>query len=214
VIDHAAFSSSAYWEARYCAGGTSGAGSYGRLAAFKAAFINAFIADNQIHDMLDLGCGDGSLLSLLDVPSYVGVDVSPTTLMRCANRFATRSNYVFLPPAQLDEVTPVDLAVSIDVIFHLIEDAAFSRHIDDLFGHARRFVLIYASNHDSAWSAPHVRHRRFSEPVAVHWPAWQLLAHVPNRFPYDPTQPDDTSFADFFVYGRTTEPCVIRVPGV
>src|SRR5215472_10007367 len=112
VTDASAFSSGGYWEARYRAGGTSGAGSYGRLAAFKAAFINAFIADNLIHDVLDLGCGDGNLLSLLDVPSYVGIDVSPTTLMRCASRFAARSNCVFLPPARLDEVTPVDLAVS------------------------------------------------------------------------------------------------------
>lgn len=212
-MGHSGFSSSAYWEARYRTGGNSGAGSYGRLATFKAAFINAFIADNQIHDVLDLGCGDGNLLSLLNVPRYVGIDVSPTTLSSCASRFASRSNYAFLPPAQLDGIPPADLAVSIDVIFHLIEDATFSRHIDDLYSHAMRFVLIYASNHDSAW-APHVRHRRFSDHVAAHWPMWRLLAHLPNRFPFDPARPNDTSFADFFVYGQTTEPCVIRLPAV
>jgi SAM-dependent methyltransferase len=213
-MGHSGFSSSAYWEARYRTGGNSGAGSYGRLATFKAAFINAFMADNEIHNVLDLGCGDGNLLSLLDVPSYVGIDVSPTTLSRCASRFAARSNCGFLPLAQLDSIAPTDLAVSIDVIFHLIEDVTFSRHIDDLFNHATRFVLIYASNHDSACAAPHVRHRRFSDHVAAHWPAWRLLAHVPNRFPFDPAQPNVTSFADFFVYGQTTEPCVIRLPAV
>jgi SAM-dependent methyltransferase len=213
MMGHGSFSSSAYWQARCHAGGTSGASSYVRLATFKAAFINAFIADNLIHNVLDLGCGDGNLLSLLDIPSYVGVDVSPTTLMRCASRFGARSNYVFLPPAQLDEVAPVDLAMSIDVIFPLIEDVAFGRHIDDLFGHAKRFVVIYTSNHDSAWSAP-CTPSALQRPVAVRWPTWHLLAHVPNRFPYDPTRPDDTSFADFFVYGRTTEPFVIRVPAV
>jgi hypothetical protein len=51
------FSSNSYWEARYGAGGSSGAGSYGRLAAFKAAFVNAFVADNHIRSVLDLGCG-------------------------------------------------------------------------------------------------------------------------------------------------------------
>ena len=213
-MDRAVFSSGAYWEARYRAGGTSGAGSYGRLVTFKAAFINAFIVHNQIHSVLDLGCGDGNLLSLLDISSYVGVDVSPTALMQCAGRFASRSNYVFLPSAQLDAMAPVDLAMSIDVVFHLIDDPSYSRHLVDLFSHATRFVLIYASNFDSAWPAQHVRHRRFSDHVAADWPAWHLLAHVPNPFPYDPAQPDDTSFADFFVYGRTTEPCVIRLPTV
>jgi SAM-dependent methyltransferase len=206
------FSSTDYWEARYRAGGTSGAGSYGRLAGFKARFINAFIADNCIQSVLDLGCGDGNLLSLLDVPNYVGTDVASTTLTRCTSRFAARSNCVFLPPERLDEAAPSDLALSIDVIFHLTEDAVFTRHIDDLFDRATRFVLIYASNFDSAWPAQHVRHRRFSDQVAVGWPAWHLLAHVPNRFLYDPARPDDTSFADFFVYGRTNEPCLIRLP--
>ena len=31
---------------------------------------------------------------------------------------------------------------------------------------------------------------------------------------YDPARPDDTSFADFFVYGRTLDTCVIRLPAV
>jgi Methionine biosynthesis protein MetW len=65
MMDRTAFSSGDYWESRYRAGGTSGAGSYGLLAAFKADFINAFVTDNGIASVLDLGCGDGNLLSLL-----------------------------------------------------------------------------------------------------------------------------------------------------
>ncbi len=213
-MEHDSFSSAAYWEERYRSGGTSGAGSYGRLARFKAAFINAFVTDNRITDVLDLGCGDGNLLSLLQVPRYVGVDVSATSLYLCAHRFGPSDSRIFVPAAQLDKLAPTSLAMSIDVIFHLTEDEVFWRHIDDLFGHATRFVLIYSSNFDSGWPSPHVRHRRFSNVVAERWPAWCLLAHLPNRFPYDPARPDDTSFADFFVYGQMTEPCVIRLPGV
>jgi len=44
--DH--FSSAKYWEARYRNGGTSGAGSQGRLVAYKAAVINSIIALNGI----------------------------------------------------------------------------------------------------------------------------------------------------------------------
>lgn len=213
-MDRGAFSSGDYWEARYRAGGTSGAGSYGRLATFKADFINAFVADNRIASVLDLGCGDGNLLSLLRLPAYVGVDISPITLERCAVRFVERPNYTFLSPDRLDEAASTELALSIDVIFHLVEDTVFERHVRDLFERATRFVIIYASNHDSAWPDPHVRHRRFTDHVTARWPAWQLLAHVPNRFPYDHARPNVTSFADFFVYGCTTEACLIRLPAV
>ena len=35
--------SASYWELRYRNGGTSGAGSYGRLAEFKAEVLNEFV---------------------------------------------------------------------------------------------------------------------------------------------------------------------------
>ena len=204
-----AFSSCRYWEARYRAGGTSGAGSHGTLLRFKAAVINAFIADNAVGGVLDLGCGDGTLLSLLRLPSYVGVDVSPTALACCASRFP---RHRFVPFDAVEAEAPAELALSIDVIFHLVEDAVFAGTMHALFSHATRFVLIYASNLDSDWPAPHVRHRRFTDHVAAAWPEWRLLAHLPNPYPFDPARPDATSLSDFFVYGRPGEGCRIRLP--
>ncbi|HEY1932851.1 MAG TPA: methyltransferase domain-containing protein [Acetobacteraceae bacterium] len=204
-----AFDSTAYWEARYRGGGNSGAGSYGRLAAFKADFINAFVADNHVDGVLDLGCGDGHLQSLLHVPAYTGVDVSITALACCITRYPHRR---FVPLPQLDASHAADLALSIDVIFHLIEDDVFARHVASAFDHARRFVLMYASNAERNWAAPHVRHRRFTDHVAATQPGWRLTAHVPNLYPYDPDRPDDTSFADFFVYARSGAACTVRVP--
>jgi len=191
------FSSAGYWDRRYQRGGHSGAGSYGRLAEFKAGFINAFLARNDVEDVIDFGCGDGNLLSMLSVGTYTGVDVSPVVLARLADRFP---RHRFLP---FDAEQPMaDLALSVDVIFHLVEDEVFARYMTALFAHARRFVLIYASNVDLAWPSPHVRHRRFSDHVRAHCPGWRLAAHVPNRYAFDPARPDETSFADFFVYGR------------
>lgn len=203
------FDSAAYWESRYRAGGNSGAGSYGRLAEYKVRFINAFIADNQVDGVLDLGCGDGHLMSRLQVPAYTGVDVSITALACCITRFP---HWRFVPLPQLDASHAADLAMSIDVIFHLTEDEVFARHIRAAFDHARRFVLIYASNAERNWAVPHVRHRRFTDHVAATQPEWRLLAHVPNLYPYDPDQPNDTSFADFFVYARAGAGCTVRVP--
>ena len=204
-----AFSSREYWEQRYRAGGTSGTGSYGHMAAFKADFINSFVVENGIADVLDLGCGDGNLLSLLQVPAYVGVDVAPTALACCVARFP---QHRFLPFSALDASVGAELALSIDVIFHLVEDGEFARYMHALFAHATRFVLIHSSNADRNWSSPHVRHRRFTDHVADCRPEWRLLAHLPSRYPFDAARPDETSFSDFFVYGHHDAGCALRIP--
>ncbi len=196
------FSSAGFWEARYRAGGTSGAGSYGRLATLKAAFINDFVALNAVRSVIDLGCGDGALLALLGVPAYLGVDVSPTTLARCAARFADNPGCRFQAFDRLTDRDTAELGLSLDVIYHLVEDAIYLAYLDRLFGLPKRFAVVYASNIERGWPSPHVRHRRFTDTVAERYPAWRLAAHVPNLFPYDPARPDETSFADFFVYAR------------
>ena len=61
--------SAQYWETRYRTGGDSGAGSYGRLAKFKAESINGFVRENGIHSVIEWGCGDGSQLSLAGIPT-------------------------------------------------------------------------------------------------------------------------------------------------
>ncbi len=202
--------SARYWEARYRAGHTSGAGSYGRLAAWKAATVNLLIAANGWRSVVDLGCGDGNLLSLLtlpgdlhhaDRPAYTGVDVSAATLDRLRARRGADRSCRFVHHDDLATIAPADLALSLDVIYHLIEDGVFAAHMDALFGLARHCVLIYASNVDLGWPAPHVRHRRFTERAAS-YPGWRLGAVLPNPHPYDPADPDRTSFADFFVYVR------------
>ncbi|GAJ08100.1 unnamed protein product, partial [marine sediment metagenome] len=51
-----------YWESRYAGGGTSGAGSYGKPAEFKAQVLNSFVKDNGISSVIEFGCGDGNQL--------------------------------------------------------------------------------------------------------------------------------------------------------
>jgi hypothetical protein len=202
----ASFASAGYWEARYRSGGTSGAGSRGRLLAYKTALVNALIEDNRIGSVIDLG-----------VATYTGLDVAPTTLARCAARFADRPGWRFLPLAAAAAAPMAELGLSLDVIFHLTEDDAYAAHLALLFARASRLVAIYASNAEQSWPARHVRHRRFTADVAATQPGWRLLAHLPNPCPYDPAREQDTSFADFFVYGRAGDGiddagCVIRLP--
>lgn len=190
-----------YWENRYRHGGDSGAGSYGRLASFKAEILNRFVAEASIQSIIELGCGDGAQLSLLDYPAYVGVDVSKQAVATCRSRFASSKHYRFFETRERERyIEKYDLALSLDVIYHLVEDEVFDTYMRDLFDLSERYVVIYSSNLDERPASPHVRHRIFTDWVERNAPAWQLSKVVKNRYPIDPEDPGDTSFADFYFF--------------
>jgi len=208
------FSSAAYWEQRYRLGGHSGAGSRGRLARYKARFLNTLIRDNDVASAIEFGCGDGDQLAMLDVADYVGIDVAPEAVRRCGVRFAGVPGRQFRHAHDLAGLDAAELGLSLDVVYHLVEDAVFIRYMDELFAHAWRFVVVYASDIDAAWPGRHVRHRRFTAHVARYFPEWRLAAVMPNPYPYDPQRPDETSFAAFHVFCQAEEACHLTVPAV
>jgi SAM-dependent methyltransferase len=196
--------SAAYWEERYVGGGISGDGSYGELAAFKAEVLNALVADERIERVLELGCGDGNQLALARYPHYIGLDVSRTALQMCMARFsddATKSFFLYEPTCFRDnaDVFAADCTLSLDVLYHLVEDGVYDKYLAHLFGAARRFAVIYSSDRSDVAvtlrQAAHVRHRPFTTDVAERFPGFRLRMHVPNRFP-------ERSFASFYVYER------------
>lgn len=184
--DLPAFETSAtYWESRYAAGAGSGVGSYDVLARFKADVLNDFVRQQQIGSVIELGCGDGNQLSLADYPSYVGFDVAPSAVARSRAKHGkdrSKSFEVYEPAAfeSRREQLRADLALSLDVLFHLVEDEVFERHLTDLFAVGGRFVGIYSSNHEDADPSAHVRNRRFTNWVQEHRPDWVEVLHVPN----------------------------------
>ena len=99
-----------------------------------------------------------------------------------------------------------DLSLSLDVIYHLVEDDVFSDYMDNLFRSSRKYVCIYASNTEEQISdyAPHVRHRRFTDYIQNHFPSWMLYVHIPNAYPYDPENPSNTSFSEFYIFQKKT----------
>lgn len=194
-----AFTGSArYWERRYTRGGTSGGGSYGTLAAAKAQFLNDFVANNGINSVTEFGCGDGHQLSLANYPRYVGLDVSRVAIELCKRRFAddrAKSFFLYKSACFVDHagLFRSDLAVSLDVIYHLVEDSIFEEYMKHLFAAAGQYAIVYATDREIAGTAPHVRHRRFSGWIERNCPAWRLAEMVPgpNSGP---------GRADFFVY--------------
>jgi hypothetical protein len=90
-----------------------------------------------------------------------------------------------------------DLALSLDVLYHLVEDQVFETYLGHLFGAGERYVVIYATNSEIPDGAPHVRHRRFTTWVQDNRPQWRLAQVTPGPNP-------DLRRADFFVYERFT----------
>jgi SAM-dependent methyltransferase len=195
--------SSTYWEKRYQKGQTSGVGSYGRLAEFKAEILNDFVERNSVQSVIEFGCGDGTQLALAKYPRYVGVDVAQGSITICEQRFAGDTTKAFYLTSRLPaNLGKCDLALSLDVIYHLVEDAVFDAYMRSLFAHAGRFIIIYSSNKIEPSGVPHVRHRLFSKWIEEHAPQWQQTGYIANRYPHDPKRLDDTSFADFYFFTR------------
>jgi SAM-dependent methyltransferase len=197
--------SAAYWEKRYRAGGNSGAGSYDRLAEFKAAYLNEFVRTRDVQEVLEFGCGDGSQLALAQYPHYVGCDVAHAAVELCRARFTDDPTKQFYVVGDLPGDLTAELVLSLDVIFHLVEDDVFDRYMTELFDRSTRFVVVYSSNTDEPAPALHVRHRPFTRWVDENRPDWKLVEHVPNPYPYDENHPKTTSFADFFVFERPAD---------
>lgn len=202
------FNSKAYWEQRYKKGGNSGAGSYGRLANYKADFLNNFAKEHGITTVIEFGSGDGAQLGLFKFKRYIGLDVSKTSIGTCIQQYADDKNksfYVYDPEYFSDNhhLFVSDLALSLDVIYHLVENAVFDKYMRDLFAAADKYVIIYASNtnENKRGQAQHVRHRRFTDWVAENQKDWKLAEHVRNKYSLE-TNEIDESFADFYVFKK------------
>lgn len=194
--------SSQYWEDRYKAGGNSGPGSYSKLSQFKADVINNFVVENRVQSVVELGCGDGNQLGMMNYPQYLGVDVSETILDACRNLYQEDSSKSFIHLSDLNR-SDFDLALSLDVIFHLVEDQVFEDYMRKLFLSSKKYVIIYSSNKDdnSENEYEHVKHRRFSDYIDKNLNNWSLVKTIENKYKFN-GDAKQTSFADFYVYQK------------
>ncbi len=198
------FNSRTYWEKRYVAGGNSGAGSYNKLAEFKAEVINKFVQENNVSKIIEWGCGDGNQLKLAEYPEYIGFDVSERAVKICKEKFSgdRTKQFIWCGDDNFQNREKGDLSISLDVIYHLIEDDVYEQYMERLFSSSNRFICIYSSDFEER-SATHVRNRKFTDWVASHTNnEWRLLKIVRNIYPYSEYNPDETSWSDFYFYER------------
>ena len=192
-----------YWIDRYNQGGNSGSGSYNNLAEFKGEIINQFVNENNIKTVFELGCGDGNQLTKFQFESYIGFDISDTVIQKCREKFKTDSSKKFM---HMDAISndKADMVMSLDVIYHLIEDEVYYDYLSDLFDLSNRYVIIYAFDSDEPQKySPHVKPRKFTSWIKSNKSKeFKLIKHIPNRYPYDENDENTTSISDFYIYER------------
>lgn len=192
--------SSDYWLKRYRCGGDSGAGSGGQSAAYKARILNQFVTDHRIESVIEFGCGDGRQLELAQYPSYIGFDISPEAITLCQGKFSQDATKHFLPVDAFDSQR-ADLTLSLDVIFHLVEDRVYRDYMERLFSASRDYVAIYSTIEESrVRTLPHVRHRNVAEDVERWFPGFVRLHDYEARLPLP--GPDWSNGARFLLYQR------------
>tara|TARA_A100000164_G_C21632299_1_gene641814 strand:- start:20 stop:667 length:648 start_codon:yes stop_codon:yes gene_type:complete len=162
-----------YWNKRYYWGGNSGPGSYNEEAKIKANFINKLIIQKNIKNIIDIGCGDGNNTKLFKNINYIGFDVSPYIINQNRKLFKTDSRKKFFVlddsfQKKIEELkskidTSETITLSLDVIFHLIEESIFLNHINNLNLISTGHLAIISSNCNEEYNPdiPHVKHRNF-----------------------------------------------------
>lgn len=197
--------SAQYWNDRYESGGNSGEGSYGPLARYKADFINDFLDREAVASGIELGCGDGNQASLLRFPSYIGVDISDKCI-DWARRHVRRPGWSFMTLDAFQQSSPrptAEVGLSLDVVYHLVEDEVYRRYLADLFAASTRFVIVYSSDRDDYDPAfPHVRHRPVVDDIARAHPGWAHVETFDNPFYREPDAQGYGSFARFHLFAK------------
>lgn len=176
-----AFDIGRYWETRYADGRDSGEGSRGKTAEHKAAVVNTIAWEQGVESMIDWGCGDGQVLEhITNEVHYTGVDISPTVIGKVAQLHPHRSFVLDKLGTMTTAWLRADMSLSMDVMFHLVNDDDYYKYLNRLFQAARKVVLIYSTDSDDGLTARHVMRRHWTPDVARMFPEWQLISRHPN----------------------------------
>jgi len=198
------FDSRKYWEKRYFDGGNSGKGSYGNLSKFKSKIINEFIEANNISTALELGCGDGNQLKDFKIKKYVGLDVSKTIISKNVETFKNDKNKYFYLESDYLNKEKFDVTLSLDVIYHLVEDTIFEDYIKKLFKFSDKYVIIYTFSDrvKKINFSNHIKYRDINTISEKFKNEWSLHKHIVNEYPTSDPNNGDFSMSDFYIFKK------------
>ena len=94
-------------------------------------------------DFIEWGSGECNQLSLANYKNYIGYDISQTAIKICKNKFNNDKTKMFIHMS--DNFTnniKADLSISLDEIYHLLEDNAFNLYMQNLFNSSKNISLF------------------------------------------------------------------------
>jgi len=147
-----------YWERHYRDGGTSGAGSIGKEREWKWKIVQEHAG--KIDDVLDVGCGDLSFWEDRDCFKYLGIDISETIIKQNRSRRPTWQFKAQGAEVLLDAHARIVLCM--DVLFHIMDDDAFTRILQNLC-YSTEWIFIHTWSRnpfDLGWALRRLRHLR------------------------------------------------------
>jgi len=134
-----------------------------------------FVATASLMDpqerVLDIGCGDGSLLAFLQEEGFehvVGVDISEV-VVEWLSRFGFSAIHASLEDLDLESLGPVDVAVLSETLEHVSE---FEDLLERVAARAGRVII----SHPNIGYWPH-RMRMLSGRFPIQW-AWHPGEHI------------------------------------
>ena len=189
-----------YWEKIYESGGTSGAGSYGVLAEFKAEVVNALIQREKLTRVIEFGCGDGNQLQYMNYAEYLGLDVAAASVQLCATKFADDSSKSFMlytPGLWINRgFVQADLTVCLDVLYHITDETDFRHTLRDILHSSAKWVVLYTRLRMEEHPTIDTVQDRDLFHYLPDYPEYSVHGIIPQRYP-------DQSSADFIILKRT-----------
>lgn len=188
-----------YWEQTYRSGETSGRGSYGVLAEFKAEIVNGLIQQEGITSVIEFGCGDGNQLQYMNYKEYLGVDVAASSVRLCASKFATDSSKSFMlytPGLWINRgFLMADLTVCLDVLYHITDETDFRNTLYDILHSSKEWVVLYTRLKENGNPGVDTIQDRNLFHYLFDYPDFKVQEIIPQRYP-------DQSSADFVILRR------------
>ena len=183
------------WESRYNNGGNSGNGTYNELYIFKRDIINDIINKYNIKNIIDFGCGDGNQIKEFNINKYVGIDIALSAINICKMKYKDDNTKSFFTYNEINNIkSQYDLSISLDVLYHILEEDLFIDYLKKIFNFSSKYILIYSSNYDGHTEG-HMHTRKFTNYVEKLFPNWVLNIKIKQIHP-------KKSSADFYLYEK------------
>lgn len=170
-----------YWQDRYKNKWNSGAGSYGANAQFKADFINKYVEEHKIFNVLEVWCGDWNNLWLYKIENYVWWDVSQKAIDICKKKYNHDDSKWFVLMDEKSMKNPeeiwVDLVICLDVLFHVFPKKEWEKTINFCFNAGKRVLLytfLYPTGH-----AEHINDYRITPYLDTKGIKYKIYKDVP-----------------------------------